>query len=55
MLTTIFSFLLFFFFALESDEDVSDEYGDKGSGSGITSGSCTFSFFSENFVGRVSS
>ena len=41
-----FFFLLhFFFFALESDEDVSDdESEDYGSGSGFTSGSCLSPF-----------
>ena len=55
MLTTLFFFLLFFFFALESDEDVSDKYDHEGSGSGFTSGSCSFSFSSENSIGCVSS
>ena len=50
-----FFFLLFIFFFLESDEDVSDESGDEDSRSWFTSGSCSFSFFSKNFVGRVSS
>ena len=50
-----FFFLLFFFFALEADEDISDESDDKVSGSGFTSGSCSFLFFSENSVGNVSS
>ena len=40
-----FFFLVFFFLALESDEDIADESDDEGSGSGFTSGSCTFSFF----------
>ena len=47
--------MLFFFFSLESNEDVSYESEDEGSGSRFTSDSCSFSFFSENSVGRVSS
>ena len=54
-LQCFFFFLFLFFIALESDEDVSDESEDEGSGSGFTSGSCSFSFFSENSVGHVSS
>ena len=42
------------FFALESYDDVSNESDDEGSGSGFTSGSCSFSFFSKYSVGRVS-
>ena len=46
MLTKLFFFLSFFFFALESDEDVSDEDNDdEGSGSRLTSGSCLSSCF----------
>ena len=45
MITTVFFFLRFFFFALESNEDVSDEYDNEGSGSGSTSGSCISSYF----------
>ena len=55
MLTALLFFLVFFFFSLESNGDVSDKSVDDGSGSGFTSGSCSFSFFSENSVGRVSS
>ena len=47
--------MLLSFFALESDEDVSDESGNEGPGSGLTSGSCSFSFFSKNSVAHVSS
>ena len=47
--------MIFFFFYLESNEDVSDKSDDEGSRSGFTSGSCSFVFFSENYVGRVSS
>ena len=47
--------MLLLFFALESDDDVSDESDDEGSRSGFTSDSCSFSFFSENSVGRVRS
>ena len=54
-LQRFFFFLIFFFFALESNEDVSNESDDEGSGSGFTSGSCSFLFFSENYVGHVSS
>ena len=51
-----FSSSFFSPFALESDDDVSDESYDEGSGSGFTSGSsCSFSFFPENSFGRVSS
>ena len=46
--------MCFFLFALESDEDVSDdETDDEVSGFGFTSGSCLSSFF-ELFVDRVS-
>ena len=48
-----FSFVIFFFFALESDDDVFDESDDEGSGSGFTSGSYVSSFF-ELSVDRVS-
>ena len=54
-LRRFFFFLLFFFFALESDEDISDESDNEGFGCGFTYGSCTFSFFSEDSVGSVSS
>ena len=37
--------MLFFFFALESDDDVSDESDDEGSGSGFNSGLYVFSCF----------
>ena len=50
-----FSSCFYFFFALESDEDISDESDNEGSGSRFTSGSCTLSFFSEKSVGSVSS
>ena len=53
MLKTIFLLLAFFFFALEFDEDVFGDSDDKGSGLGFTSGSCSFSFFSENSAGCV--
>ena len=53
MLTTLFLLLAFFFFALESDEDISGEYDDDGSGSGFTSGLCVYSCF-ELSVDRVS-
>ena len=36
-----------------TNEDVSDESDDEGSGSGFTTGSCSFLCFSENSVGRV--
>ena len=51
----LFSFLLsLFFFALESNGDVSDdESDDEGSGSGFTSGSCLSSCF-EISIDRVS-
>ena len=45
--------MLFFFFALESDGDVSEESYDEGSGSGFTSGSYVSSCF-ELSVYRVS-
>ena len=45
----------FFFFALESDEDISDESDDECYGSGFTSGPCPFLFFSKNSVGSASS
>ena len=45
--------MIFFFFAFESDEDVSDESDDEGSGSGFTSGSYVSSCF-ELSVDRVS-
>ena len=54
-LRRFFFFLLLFFCAHESDDDVSDESDDEGSGSGFPSGSCSFSFFSKNSVGRLSS
>ena len=54
MLTTLFP-LAFFFFALESDKDISNESDDEGSGSGFTSGPCSFLFFYENSVGCVMS
>ena len=54
MLTTFSFFLRFFFFALESDEDVSDDDSDdEGFGSGYTSGPCISSFF-ELSIDRVS-
>ena len=40
-----FSSSCFFFFALEYNEDISDESDDEGSGSGFTSGSCLPSCF----------
>ena len=44
-LRRFFFLLRFFFFDLESDEDVfDDESDDDGSGSGFTSGSCLSSF-----------
>ena len=43
----------FFFFALESDEDVSEKSDDEGSRSGFTSSSCVSSCF-EISVDRVS-
>ena len=46
--------MLFFFFALESDDDVSDESDDEGSGSGFASVSCVSPCF-ELFVDRLSS
>ena len=55
MLRTLFLLLAFLFSTLESDEDVSDESDNEGSGSGFTSASCSFLFFSENSVGPVSS
>ena len=56
MLTTLFLLLAFLFLrSLESDEDIYDKSNNGGSGSGFTSGSCSFSLFSENSVGRVSS
>ena len=54
-LQRFFFFLILLFFDIESNEDVSDESDNAGSGSGFTSGSCSFSFFSENSVGCVSS
>ena len=45
-----FFFLFLLFFVLESDEYVSDESDDEGSGSGFTSGSCSFSFFPEKIL-----
>ena len=50
-----FFFLLRFLFDRKSNEDISDESDNEGSGSGFTSGLCSFSFFSENSVGSVSS
>ena len=44
--------MLFFFFDLQSDEDVSDKSDDEGSGSGFTSGSYVSSCF-ELSVDRV--
>ena len=46
-------FLLFFFFALQSDEDVSDESENERSGSGFTSVLCIYSCF-EVSIDRVS-
>ena len=37
--------MIFFFFALDSDGDVSDESDDEGSGSGFTSDFCISSCF----------
>ena len=48
------AFFILFFFTLEYDDDVSGEYDDAGSAFGFTSGSCSFSFFSKNSIGRVS-
>ena len=45
--------MLLFFFDLESDDDVSDESDDEGSGSGFTSGSYVSSCF-ELSVDQVS-
>ena len=45
--------MILFFFALESNDDVSDEPDDEGSGSGFTSGSYVSSCF-ELSVDRVS-
>ena len=45
MLTTFFFFVLLFLFALESDDDVSDESDDEGYGSEFTSGLCVSSCF----------
>ena len=44
--------MIFFFFALDSDDNFSDESDDKGSGSGFTSGSYAYSCF-ELSVDRV--
>ena len=53
MITTLFLLRSFFFFALESDDEVYDKSDDEGSGSGLTSGSCVSSYF-ELSVDRVS-
>ena len=53
MLLMLFLPLAFFFFALESDEDVYDESDDEGSGSGFTSGLFVSSCF-ELSIDRVS-
>ena len=50
-----FSSCFLFFLPLESDDNDSDDSDDNDSGSGFTSGSCTFSLFSESSVGGVSS
>ena len=53
MLTTLFLLGAFSFFALESDDDVSNESDDEGSVSGFTSG-LSFSSCIELSVDRVS-
>ena len=53
MLTPLFLLRDFFFFALESDDDISDESYDEGSESGFTSGLYVSSCF-ELSVDRVS-
>ena len=53
MLLMLFLPLAFFFFALESDEDVYDESDDEGSVSGFTSGLFVSSCF-ELSIDRVS-
>ena len=50
-----FSSSCFSFFALGSNDDVSNESDDEVSGSGFTSGSYSFPFISKNSVGCVSS